>query len=1308
MLFLHNISDLELTFQNSIFATSEDADGSLTFEQYFKSDLPNNFQRILKTGVLAKQKINLIGDILKAKEFNLKIGLDTGKFNLISTNLFNYYTSIHTTTLKAILECLEDKKQEVKNLALEEYSYPSLKKEAPQIYPSLYKSKHTGLFPVDLEDQNEEQQINLDKLVGDNQVILKTSFGGVDYVGFLFHKELQELSFEDKQLPFIHERIAKHLIKYLDEKGVNTEHSGGQQNYKRKRALSFYDKAKNRFSSEIKSLHDIDNRFKLENIKRELKGIELAKKFNSKVRQVSYNILGTTDDFTNKVKFVENSIKKNCSADFVSGQKNDFANYVFPLCVGCGFDYSDSVRVLAILGYDIESDKDSVQRLKFYVKKGVQSEITIANNEVNPRLNFEIKKSENELYEEYKQVLKQYSDISEVEKIINKYESSTNVLEQVSLKDSGSEVSRFHLTPKINKKGQRKYYLSDNKALVSKFTNEKLAFEKEKIQLISDAGTGKTYLTIHVILDFWRKHNNIGIFCFPRKGLTEQQYYDFKADPSNEGVEPVLFCGGQKGGLKKENQFVKMQDLHRQNVKYVILCTTDQVPYLKKKVSDSPTFDGSNFSLITDESHLVTTESTFRECMDELLKVQDFFLKVVYLSATPVLLGVQDFKIYKVTNDRPKPKVVYTEFSDEKFRHHETILSKISEVKKEHPKDVILVYIDSHDKIELLIEEAEKMGFKCDSYSAQEETPIKDTILNKTNTFNYVDIRNVDVIFCTRAFSVGVNLLNNDYKVSIIYANTGNRGFDLRNFEQFIYRPRALENLRCVHVLGNKAFIYENFDLKRIYNDFKNEALAIISTATEITKQRYKKSNVKTNLDYFRTSEQVVLNEETNELELNENGIINLAISVQMKNQTPYNLVDLGYKDFVVVDGQEIEQSELKKSIKAVIKKEKEQARGVVESFVRGVGMNTACIAYAESIDQDGTVLKEAVCEYGKENKKDFVFTPFSDEKANKVNKGEFKELKNTYLKIREVNKVHKLGFEDTTLENVCVVNNSRKARVLIESIATKKSLENSTYGNDKAVKAFIKKFDSYISGCEGDVFKATLPELVKISRTVCYWEDKKRHYPFKKPNSVLSVLRRYFYVNSGKEDGVMYHCISVLKSSKEMIEAVNDEYKVTNIELMDCELDNPVYELMSYEIEEGNSRAVYLEGLNEAIIARRQKEKVKNELKESKANKMDDFNWKKLRDMVLSKLKAGNTVIEKIFDLAIIRIDGDKHDVKDFWVKNKQERIFKKARYSQLIADSVAQKLDKEIFDNEISYNDELRKRKELLDSKLNFDKVA
>ena len=206
------------------------------------------------------------------------------------------------------------------------------------------------------------------------------------------------------------------------------------------------------------------------------------------------------------------------------------------------------------------------------------------------------------------------------------------------------------------------------------------------------------------------------------------------------------------------------------------------------------------YNLIVDESHQITTAFGYKpEVVRAVTTATATANKVLLMSATPSLLGLDSFYFIDVKRSTPPPtpQIIY---------HTTGVLGALVETVctvKPRSSTQQIVLLNNKKRIKKAQHALEQLGYKVAIiYTDNPDTEAYTKLINSS----LLDPTN-DVIICTEKVATGLNIANNGNKIRMIYCETNTNesgflcGFSPTLYTQFVARVRDLNTLSDVTII---------------------------------------------------------------------------------------------------------------------------------------------------------------------------------------------------------------------------------------------------------------------------------------------------------------------------------------------------------------------------------------------------------------------------------------------------------------------------------------------------------------------------
>lgn len=298
-------------------------------------------------------------------------------------------------------------------------------------------------------------------------------------------------------------------------------------------------------------------------------------------------------------------------------------------------------------------------------------------------------------------------------------------------------------------------------------------YTKRRIILQSGTGSGKTTLIIRMLIHNWFDTTQLPtIVIVPLNAIVEQQ--SKSGDLNNVAFITATTKDDQMKGINLQTKCVFV---NYENAK-------DVADYLTQL------FGGYN--AVLDESHLLSESMGYKaDVVREVTAVIQQAQKILLASATPCLLGLDEFYYLKINSSSPPPAP--------KVIHYTNVLKSLTAlVCQVAPNSCVnqIVLLNNKKSIQKL-----KIALKSLNYK------VATIYTNNLDNEHYQHLINtskldpsIDVYICTEKVATGVNILPNDNTNRLIYAETNTKdgflcGFRQTLYTQFVARVRDVQSI---------------------------------------------------------------------------------------------------------------------------------------------------------------------------------------------------------------------------------------------------------------------------------------------------------------------------------------------------------------------------------------------------------------------------------------------------------------------------------------------------------------------------------
>ena len=393
--------------------------------------------------------------------------------------------------------------------------------------------------------------------------------------------------------------------------------------------------------------------------------------------------------------------------------------------------------------------------------------------------------------------------------------------------------------------------------------------------LVAPTGLGKSYFIEKIFVPFMYKLGFITIFCSPRNALTNQQAAESKG---------VVFTE------KTNKKAIETLNIEIENTK-VVYSNYDNLDTAHDVLTN---FHKKSVYIVIDESHLITSDSTFRaETIRKLCNTLEKNNLNLFLTATPTEIKLsKELSLFEVvsTNKRPyeRPTLVFTA----KSKKLDCTLECIQKAVKNNKR--VLVHFNCLDDCKALKKELQRQKIEvriCASNGINgKDLEFFESIQNDNN-FEWNN--EVKVILTTSVLEIGINL-KTDRKTALIYVNTALYGFDNNSYSQFIARIRNYTKFKIDNTIistNQKTFLPSN-SLKLDF-DFDLLALDFAAKQAEICTKYYKKlenegKEIEKDRFVLKDFQNVLFDSENECFEVNKQDVFSEYTKYEIAKGSPY------------------------------------------------------------------------------------------------------------------------------------------------------------------------------------------------------------------------------------------------------------------------------------------------------------------------------------------------------------------------------------------------------------------------------------
>lgn len=352
---------------------------------------------------------------------------------------------------------------------------------------------------------------------------------------------------------------------------------------------------------------------------------------------------------------------------------------------------------------------------------------------------------------------------------------------------------------------------------------------KKRIILQSGTGSGKTTLILKSLIYQWFEDTKIPtIVIVPLNAIVEQQ-----SKYGNKNDVAFITAATKNDQMRGINLQTKCVFVNYENAKEV-------AEYLTQL------FGG--YHAILDESHLLSESIGYKpDVVRAVTAVIQQSKKTLLASATPSLLGLDEFYYLKINSSipAPAPKVIhYTNVV-------KSIAALVCQVAPNSGSNQI-VLLNNKKSIRKLKKALELLGYKIATiYTNNPDNEHYQQLINTSKLDP-----NIDVYICTEKVATGVNILSNGNKNRLIYAETNTKDGFLCGFRQTLY-TQFVARVRDVQSITDCFIVTKQMDLPpferqtaemiycRLYTQYQQ-------TSNDINAQYPNDTNTPKQCDYLR------------------------------------------------------------------------------------------------------------------------------------------------------------------------------------------------------------------------------------------------------------------------------------------------------------------------------------------------------------------------------------------------------------------------------------------------------------------------
>ncbi len=301
-------------------------------------------------------------------------------------------------------------------------------------------------------------------------------------------------------------------------------------------------------------------------------------------------------------------------------------------------------------------------------------------------------------------------------------------------------------------------YISENETFVEDII--KCLSSKQKTLLIAPLGSGKSTFVFSKILDYCKANKLVLLICTPNVSMIEQHEHDYD--------DKILYTVYDKSSSSKKQEEYRGQA--------VIMSTPDSLPTASQSIS--------RFLLVVDEAHEIYTTSSYRPKFKNILDLEEKSEAILYLTATPNDLRLDNIKNRVIVNARNKLETRLT-------------LREINKLQLSYVQKVIEMYYSSkeYDKVIYFSNSA-----KTDNNLLAEALRLKDYTVSvlSAETKRDDDYKKIvlgelpdsKVIIHTSVMQAGVNINNKNLRICLIVDTSSRSCETVETIEQLIGRYR--------------------------------------------------------------------------------------------------------------------------------------------------------------------------------------------------------------------------------------------------------------------------------------------------------------------------------------------------------------------------------------------------------------------------------------------------------------------------------------------------------------------------------------
>lgn len=392
--------------------------------------------------------------------------------------------------------------------------------------------------------------------------------------------------------------------------------------------------------------------------------------------------------------------------------------------------------------------------------------------------------------------------------------------------------------------------------------------------LVAPTGLGKSYFIENVFVPFISQLGFVTIFCSPRNALTMQQASERKGVVFTEKTNQKAI-----DRLKKEVSCTKIVYSNYDNLDTAYTVLTE--------------FHGKSVFIVIDESHLLTSDSTFRPTV--IAKVCTTLERCnnnLFLTATPTEIKLSKrINLFEVVSTDKKPYARPTLVFAAKNKRLDCTLEHIQNSVQNGKR--VLVHFNHLDSCKALKKELERQGITtriCASNGIDtDDSEFFESIQNNPK-FSWNN--SVKVILTTSVLEIGINLLT-DCKTSLLYVNCANYGFDNNSYLQFIARIRNYTRFDVDNTIISQNFksflpskeLSIGFDFK---DSIQNAISDVIHHNVQYKQRKAKYTKLERDRFISKVSQNVLFDDKTESFIINSQEIFTDYTNHTIAKGSPY------------------------------------------------------------------------------------------------------------------------------------------------------------------------------------------------------------------------------------------------------------------------------------------------------------------------------------------------------------------------------------------------------------------------------------